>query len=102
MKPRVFVNAIDKNIKNNMEVFHFKKNDEIEMIDESVNINEVRSKIKEIFDSTSFVYKSKVNILLKDGNHIIEDIIAIKDNDLITLNGNKININNILDIKKAN
>ncbi len=97
MKPKVFINSIHKNIKNNMDSYHFIKED-IEMIDDSID---VKRKIKDIFDSTSFVYKSRVDILLKNGNHIIEDIIAIKDNNLITLNGNKIDIDNIIDIKKA-
>ena len=97
MKPKVFINAINKNIKNNKEVFHFIK-DDIEIIDDSVD---VKSKIKDIFNSNSFVYKSRVNILLKDNKRTIEDIIAIKDNSLITLNGDKIDIDDMIDIKKA-
>lgn len=97
MKPKVFINSINKKIKNNMSVFHFVK-DDIMMIDESVD---VRSKIKKIFDSSSFVYKSRVEIILKDGTKVIKDIIAIKDNNLITLDDIKINIDDIIDIKKA-
>lgn len=102
MKPKVFINSINKSIKNNKDFFYFKKDDEIEMIDESVNVNEIRNKIKEIFDSDSFVYKSRVDITLKSGNHLIDDVIAIKDNYLITLNDERVNIDDILDIKKAN
>ena len=97
MKPKVFINSINKDIKNNMNVFHFVK-DDIEMIDVSVD---VKNKIKNIYDSTSFVYKSRVNILLKNSIKIVKDIIAIKDNNLITLDGEKINIDDIKDIKKA-
>ena len=98
MKPKVFINNINKNIKNNKEVYHYVNND-IEMID--VSENNVRGKLNDIFDSTSFVYKSRVNIELKDGSNINEDIIAIKDNNLITLNNKKIPLDDILDIKKA-
>ena len=98
MKSKVFVNNINKNIKNNMEMYHYVNND-IEMID--VSKGSIRSKLNDIFSSTSFVYKSSVNIELKDGSNINEDIIAIKDNNLITLNNKKIPIDDILDIKKA-
>lgn len=97
MKPKVFVNYINKNIKNNKDVYYYKKED-IDIIDDSVD---VRSKIKDIFDSTSFVYKCRVDITLKDKTHITEDVIAIKDDNLITLSDNKIPISNILNIKKA-
>ena len=97
MKPKVFINSINKNIKNNKDVYYYKK-DDIDMIDDS---NDVKSKIKDIFNSTSFVYKCRVDIILKDRSHITEDVIAIKDDNLITLSDNKIPISNILDIKKA-
>ena len=98
MKSKVFVNSINKSIKNNKEIYHY-KNDDIEIIDVS-DVN-VRSKINDIFSSNSFVYKSRVEIKLKDGNSIIEDVIAIKDDNIITLSNKKIPINDILDIKKA-
>ena len=102
MKSKVFVNNINKNIKNNREIYHFigkDNNDDIDIID--VSESSVRNKLNDIFDSSSFVYKSRVNIKLKDGNNIDEDIIAIKDNNLITLSNKKIPIDDILDIKKA-
>ena len=100
-KPKVFVNSINKNIKNNKEVYHFRGEEikDIEMIDESVDVN---YKINEIFNSDSFVYKSLVEITLKDGSRFKEDVIAMKDSQLITLSNKKININDIINIKKAN
>ena len=99
-KPKVFVNSINKNIKNNKEVYHFRGEEikDIEMIDESVDVN---YKINEIFNSDSFVYKSLVEITLKDGSRFKEDVIAMKDSQLITLSNKKININDIINIKKA-
>ena len=99
-KPKVFVNSINKSIKNNKEVYHFRGDDirDIEMIDESVDVN---YKINEIFNSDSFVYKSLVEITLKDGSRFKDDVIAMKDSYLITLNNRRININDIINIKKA-
>lgn len=109
MKPKVYVNKIVKEIKNNKESFHFegkdsnkeyeKSNNEIDIID--VSDISVRQKLNEIFDSDSFVYKSKSEIILKNGTELIEDVIAIKDSNLITLSNKKISIDDIRDIKKA-
>lgn len=105
-KPKVFVNSINKSIKNNKESYHYKKDvpDEVfidDSIDDIVDVN-VNSKINDIFDSESFVYKSSVYITLKDGTKTLEDVIAVKDSYLITLSDKKINISDIKDIKKAN
>lgn len=101
-KPKVFVNSINKNIKNNKESYHFRGNalDEIEIIDESMDID-INSKINDIFDSDTFVYKSSVEITLKDGSKTKEDIIAVRDSTLITLSNKKIKLSDIKDIKKA-
>lgn len=102
VKPKVFVNSINKNIKNNKDVYHYKGSEDVLMIDESVgSLEDVRSKIDDIFDSDSFVYKSNVVITLKDGSKIKEEIIAFKDSYLLTLSNKRININDIIDIKKA-
>lgn len=100
-KPKVFVNLINKDIKNNKESYHFKGNniEDIEMIDESIDIN---SKLNNIFNSESFVYKISVIIILKDGKELKEDVIAIRSSELITLSNKKIKISDIKDIKKAN
>lgn len=104
-KPKVFVNSINKNIKNNKESYHFRGNDfnDIEMIDDSIDVKfDVKTKINNIFNSESFVYKCLVEITLNNGNKIYEDVIAVKDSNLITLSNKKIKISDIMDIKKAN
>jgi len=60
------------------------------------------SVLNDIFDSDSFVYKSIVEITLKDKTKIKEEIIAMKDTYLLTLSNKRININDIINIKKAN
>lgn len=101
VKPKVFVNSINKSIKNNKESYHYRgvKEDELIIDDSAIDVN---SKINDIFDSDSFVYKSTVDITLKDGTKIHEDIIAVKDSYLITLSNKRISLSDILDIKKAN
>ena len=105
-KPKVFVNSINKSIKNNKESYYYKKEvpDEIFIDDISNDIRDgdVNSKINALFDYESFVYKSSVYITLKDGTKTLEDVIAVKDSYLITLSDKKINISDIKDIKKAN
>lgn len=103
-KPKVFVNSINKNIKNNIESYHYRGSieeeiDELEIIDESISIED---KLNDIFNSDSFVYKNNVVIILKDGNSLKEEVIAIKNLELITLSGKKIKLTEIKDIKKAN
>lgn len=101
-KPKVFANTINKTIKNNKEVYHYRGiSDDIEIIDDSIDVN-VRSVLNDIFDSDSFVYKSIVEITLKDKTKIKEEIIAMKDSYLLTLSNKRINIDDIINIKKAN
>ena len=57
-------------------------------------------KVNDIFASPHHVYKSKVEIEMKDG--IINTVLVGKiDNYLLTLGGEKININDILDINRV-
>ena len=98
MIPKIFVNHINKKIKNNMEEYHFTK-DNID--NEIIDVSDINSKLNDIFSSTSFVYKANVDLYLKDGSILNEDIIAVKDKSVITLNNKKIPINDILDIRKV-
>jgi len=102
VKPKVFINNISKDLKNNRSSFHFKREDNIEINDSKVDSVDVSKKINEIFNSELFVYKYDAVITLKNGNRINEEIIALKNGELITLNNNKIKIEDIKDIKKAN
>lgn len=92
-KPKVFVNNINKEINNNKEEYYYKG--------EVFDVN-VKEKINELFLRNDFVYKNKVSITLKNNNNYVVDVVALKNNELITLDGNKINIDDIKNIKKAN
>ena len=97
MIPKVYVNKISKDIKNNKNSYHFTNNER-----DIKPVGNIYSKINSIFNSEEFVYKSSVLITLKDGRIINEDIIALKDGEIVTLSNKKIKIEEIIDIKKAN
>ncbi len=92
--PRVFANKIDTNINNDQELFYgsdrfVKKDDDISIV----------KKINNIFASSHHVYKSRVKITLKD--KVVEKVIVGKTSaDLITMDGERIKIIDILDIER--
>lgn len=92
-KPRVFINNINKDIRNNRDSYHYT---------EPINDVSIKDKIDNMFNSSEFVYKYDVTILLKNNSSITTSVIALKNNYLITLDGDKINVDDIKDIKKAN
>ena len=96
--PRAFANKIDTNINNDQELFYgsdriitkkVKKDDDISIV----------KKINNIFASSHHVYKSRVKITLKD--KVVEKVIVGKTSaDLITMDGERIKIIDILDIER--
>jgi hypothetical protein len=91
--PKVYEVPIVKEIKNNKEIY---RSTEKEIRNEKVDINE----IKKIFNSRTHVYKTRV--LIKTINMEKEvDIVGLQNNNLFTLTGEVININDIIEIKKV-
>lgn len=99
MLPKVFINKIDKSIKNNKESYYYKGDEPIIIDDADINVKET---INEIFNSDSFVYKTKVIIKFKNGKSKVYEIVAMKNNELISIDGDKIKVDDIVNIKKAN
>ena len=95
--PKVYVNKIDK-INNNQEVYYsYKDNNAYEEKEIIVNPYDIQSKIEELFRRNDFVYKKKLHIKTKYGEN--DYIVISKSIDyLLTINGEKIYINNILEI----
>lgn len=92
--PKVYANKIDKEFKNTQEIY-YGDNRSIEKKD----LLTISKKINEIFASSNHVYKSRVKITFSD--KIVEKIIIGKtQNYLITLDGEQIKIDNIMDIVK--
>lgn len=91
--PKVFANQINTNLNNNVELFDSRSSKDYEGVDVSREVNK-------IFHSNNFVYKSNVLIVLKD-KRVIETSLVGRDNlFLFTLDGQKILISDILNIKK--
>ena len=95
--PKVFQNNVDKDFKNNDNVFYSSNNNQK---NESVlkDNRTITQKINEIFSSPNYIYKSNVEITLKD-KKILKKIIGRNKNYLITMDNNLIPINDIVDIK---
>lgn len=94
--PKVFVNKIDKQLKNNDSVFYGSKERKEEIRKEKpFSLNQ---KINKIFGSSTYVYKADVLITLKD-KKIEKKIVGRNKKELITFDGEIINISDILDIE---
>lgn len=92
--PKVFANKIDKKINNSQDIFYEEdKNNEIN------DVRNISKKIADIFNSSDFVYKSKVRITTYDKT-FTKTIVGRKNNYLLTMDNEAINIDNILDIEK--
>ena len=66
---------------------------------ESDSSNSLLNKIKNIFQRPDYVYQANVNIMYKNGENKQKKIVGFKENYLITLEGEKIYIDEIKDIK---
>lgn len=93
--PRVYASPINKEIRNNNDIYYGKASDETRS-DKTVNVYE---KINRIFASPHHVYKS--NVLIQTKNRQIKTTIVGKSgNYLLTLNGDRINMLDIIDIER--
>lgn len=98
MLPKVFRNNKVVKPNNNMDKFYSKGNSNIEIND---NLKKVllNKKIEDLFNPKTFIYKVKAAITLSNGDK--EVTLIKKTNDyLLTINNEKLMINDIVDIKK--
>ncbi len=91
-KPKVFANKINKKINNNETCF--KSNGEIV----SFPKGDINKKIRDIFNSSSYLYRANVVITFKNGE-VTKKIIGKNNNQLITIDNELIPIDDILDIR---
>lgn len=95
--PNIFKGKVDRSV-NQREVVITNNNDEniIENeIDEKKSLSSVDKKIKEIFNSESFIYKADTLITLSSGEKIKKTIIGKNNNSLITMDDDLIDISSI-------
>ena len=92
--PKVYANPIEKEINNNKEIFYSNLRQE-----RTINKESIYRQINEIFANMHHVYKSKVE--LKIDGVIKEEVIVGKTNNyLLTLDGKKINMAKIEEIRR--
>lgn len=94
--PKVFENHVESD-GNNERVYYSEKSDinVDNSLDETKNINQ---KIKDIFNSSSYVYKADVQIKLKSG-WCSKRLVGRNSSNLITMENELIPISDVLDIK---
>ncbi len=95
-KPELYHNKEYKEFHNNREVFMSSDRENNSSIK---NSNDIRKKVNDIINSTSFIYQTMVNIVI--GNEIIKKkIIGIRGNNVVTIDNEYIPLDNIKDIYK--
>lgn len=94
-KPSVFVNKIDHKLNNNKQVFASFKGERTEMNEEKTI--DVKKKLKEIFNSPTYVYKAETIIKTKNGTSN-KTIVGMNKSEIFTLDNEKIKIDDIIDI----
>ena len=96
--PKIYVNK-NKKIDNNKTVYYsiYDKHEK-RIIEEKIDYMDMQNRINDLFRSRDFVYKKK--FLIKTNEFEKEFTIISKSYDyLLTIEGNKIYINDIIDIK---
>ena len=98
--PKVFHNQINKKINNNELIYYGNENkkENVEQKNQEKDKKTVLQKINEIFSSPNYIYKSNVEIFLKD-KKISKKIIGRNKDYIITMDNELIKINDIIDIK---
>ena len=95
-KPKMYQNRSNKIFTNNKDVYMSSDRNTTNYV---FNSNDIRKKINDIVNSSSFIYRTKVNIVI--GNEIISrKIVGIYNNNLVTIDNEYIPIDNIKDIYK--
>ena len=100
--PKIFVNKIDKNIDNNTQVYYSYKDNFVneKFVFEELDYFELQNKINNLFRSNDFIYKKK--FMIKTSSFEKEFTIISKSYDyLLTINGEKIFIKDIIDINSV-
>lgn len=97
---KIFVNKISKKIDNNKRVYYSVYDDSDEIVLNKVNHYDMQNRIDMLFKCNDFIYKKK--FLIKTKEFEKEFIIISKSYDyLLCINGDKIFIKDIIDIKSV-
>ena len=97
-KPEMYRGNIKKEFNNNRSVYasyNNGNNNEFKVYDTGI----VRKKINEIFNSDSFIYRTKVKMMI-DNQIVIKKVIGVYNDNLVTIDNEYIPINIIGDINR--
>lgn len=94
--PKIFPGKVTQNSGNNKKVFYSTK--EEKMNKEEKPKQNINQKLRQIFNSSNYVYKANVKITLENGS-VIKQIIGKNKNHLITIENELIPIKEIKDIE---
>lgn len=103
--PEIFKNKID-NVKSKVQneyYYRAKKEENSKIISKSSDSKPSKAmlidKINSIFKRPDYVYQADITIINKNMENINKKIVGVKDNYLLTLDGEKIYLDEIYDIK---
>ena len=95
-KPKMYRGVVRKDINNNRSIYaSYNDKREIRVYDSS----EVRKKIDDIFNSSTFIYRTRVKIVM-NGDILVKKVIGVYNNNLVTIDNEHIPISMIDDIYK--
>ena len=95
-KPKMYRGEVRGNINNNRSIYaSYNDKKEIKVYDNS----EIRKKLDDIYNSSTFIYRTKVNIVM-NGEVLTKKIIGVYNNNLVTIDNEQIPISMIKDIYK--
>lgn len=92
-KPKMYHSTIDKVFHNNKVIYMSSDKNK------NFTVDNIRKKIDDIINDSSFIYRTKVNIVLDD-EIISKKIIGVINNNLVTIDNEYISIDSIKDIYK--
>ena len=98
--PEIFVNKLKKNISNNKEVYYSYNDDNVYEEEIIPNEYDLQQKINKLFKSNDFIYKKKFHIKTINGEGTYT-VISKSYDYLLTIDGEKILIKNIINIEEA-
>lgn len=87
--PSVYANKIDKNIRNNDEVFRN---------DSNVKRRDVRELIR-YFDRSGYAERLNVKLVYNDNSSSVERLVLYKNNYFVNLDNKKINLSDVIDFE---
>ena len=87
--PSVYANKIDKDIRNNDEVFRN---------DGNVKRRDVRELIR-FFDRSGYAERLNVKLVYKDNSSSVERLVLYKNNYFINLDNKKISLSDVIDFE---